>query len=74
MVSPSSDSKTPRSDGGIELRCPYCGDEITPDLEYTTMSYSEHRDHVGYECDNWACDARWDKFGGVDRVSKLVAS
>ena len=69
IVDPPPDSKT----GALDLRCPYCHDEITPDLEYRPGSYSEHRDHVGYECDNYQCDARWDKFGVAERVSKLVA-
>lgn len=69
IVDPPSDSKT----GARDLRCPYCGDEISPDLEYTSMAYSEHRDLVGYECDHYACDARWDKTGRVERPSKLPA-
>lgn len=28
-------------------------------------SYSEHRDHTGYECDD--CPAEWDKHGNVTK-------
>lgn len=47
------------------LRCTFCGDEITPTLEYRPGSYSEHRDHTGYECDD--CPAEWDKHGNVTK-------
>lgn len=70
IVDPPPDSKTEAR----ELRCPYCGDEITPDLAYRPLSYSEHRDHVGYECDHYACDARWDNRGRVERPSNLPPS
>jgi hypothetical protein len=43
------------------LRCTRCGSRITPTLEYRPASYSEHRDHIGYECDD--CPARWDTQG-----------
>jgi hypothetical protein len=54
------------------LRCPVCLDPLTVILEYVTGSYSEHRDHKGYECDNFRCDARWDQWGNVTQPSKLV--
>lgn len=47
------------------LRCTFCGSEITPILEYRIRSYSEHRDHTGYECDD--CPAEWDKHGNVTK-------
>lgn len=56
---------------GLPLVCPYCGSNIDVDLVYSAR-YSEHRDLVGFECENYACDARWDKRGRVERVSKLV--
>lgn len=31
-------------------------------LEYS-RGWSEHRDLVGYECDNYKCGAEWDKWG-----------
>lgn len=43
------------------LRCPECGSRISADLQYTSMSYSEHRDLVGYECED--CPAEWDQNG-----------
>lgn len=43
------------------LRCPACGSTLAPTLEYAGGSYSEHRDHTGYECDE--CPAAWDKNG-----------
>lgn len=49
----------------MNIRCPYCGDQISPMLEYTSMHYSEHRDFVGYECDNYQCGAEWDKSGDM---------
>lgn len=45
------------------LVCTFCAGEISPTLEYTPHSYSEHRDHTGYECDD--CPAAWDKTGEV---------
>lgn len=57
----------------LPLRCLYCGDEITPVLEYTA-SYSEHRDHTGYECDNYRCDARWDKRGNPTEQPRAAAA
>lgn len=48
------------------LRCPYCADTLTAELVYTA-SYSEHRDLVGFECDNYACNARWKPNGDPER-------
>lgn len=50
----------------MNLRCPWCGAEISPILEYTSGSYSEHRDHNGYECDD--CFAQWDRRGNVTKA------
>jgi len=61
-------------DEGWELRCPYCGSEIEPELTYTTMAYSEHRDLTAYECESWECGARWDNRGRVERPSKVASA
>lgn len=53
----------------MNLGCPFCGSTFTANLEYTAR-YSDHRDLTGYECDNYACDARWDKNGNLTRPSK----
>lgn len=45
------------------LVCTFCAGQISPTLEYTPRSYSEHRDHTGYECDD--CAATWDTTGEV---------
>jgi sarcosine oxidase delta subunit len=55
----------------LPLRCPYCGSEIEAELTYSGYAYSEHRDLTGYECESFACDARWDKRGEPERGSKL---
>lgn len=54
----------------MNLRCTFCGGEFSPVLEYTGMSYSEHRDLTGYECDDYNCGAEWDKFGNVTTEGK----
>ena len=56
--------------GNKPLRCPYCRDEFSAELVYTAR-YSEHRDLRGYECDNYACDARWDARGNPTRAPGL---
>lgn len=56
---PDAEGRTPSPD----LRCPVCLDPISVILEYVPGSYSEHRDHKGYECDNFRCRAEWDQFG-----------
>jgi len=55
-----------------DIRCPYCKSEIETVLEYTGHAYSEHRDLTGFNCDNWECDAEWDKRGKLRKESKLV--
>jgi hypothetical protein len=52
----------------IPLRCPYCGCALEVDLEYTGFAHSDHRDHVGYECEDARCYAHWDKDGNPDRA------
>jgi predicted DNA-binding transcriptional regulator AlpA len=54
----------PARDGHPALRCTACGGEITPRLEYRSGSYSEHRDHEGYDCDD--CPAAWDQRGNPE--------
>lgn len=55
-----------------DLRCPDCGAEITVNLVYTAV-FSEHRDLDGFECDDWACGAEWDKRGVQTKPSKKEA-
>ncbi len=46
------------------LRCTVCGGPISAVLTYNSaFTYSEHRDLTGYECDDYACGAEWDKNG-----------
>jgi len=52
---------------GKDIRCPYCGSEIETILEYTGHSYSEHRDHTGFECESFKCLAEWDHRGNLRR-------
>jgi len=52
------------------LRCPYCGAKIEADLQYTEWFGSDHRDLVGYDCDDWDCNAAWDPDGNPTRPSK----
>jgi hypothetical protein len=55
------------------LRCPVCGDTLSPVLEYTGSAFSEHRDFLGYECDAYDCGASWDGQGAVTRESRKVS-
>jgi hypothetical protein len=55
----------------VKLRCPYCGEPFEVLLEYSGGSHSEHRDLTGFNCENYACDALWDRFGELTRPSKL---
>lgn len=57
----------------LPIRCPYCGSEIEAELSYTGGAYSEHRDLTGYECENYACYARWDKRGDPERGPRSAA-
>jgi hypothetical protein len=71
---PGKDRGTVNDDkprGLLALRCPYCGGEIEAELTYTGYAYSEHRDLTGYECENYTCNARWDKRGQPERGSQL---
>lgn len=63
MTAPTPPSESPdnRRPPYQPLRCTACGSTLSPLLEYTSGSYSEHRDHTGYECDD--CFATWDKRG-----------
>jgi hypothetical protein len=61
---PSTDAQAAKTP---PLRCPVCGDELSPVLEYTGVAHSEHRDFTGYECDNYRCGAAWDARGNVTR-------
>jgi hypothetical protein len=62
---------TPVANGlGKRLICPYCGSDIEAELSYTTVSFSEHRDLTGYECESYECDARWTNRGDVERLPK----
>lgn len=45
----------------LTLRCPHCGGQVEPVLEYTGYAYSEHRDWAATQCDD--CLARWDHDG-----------
>lgn len=47
----------------LDILCPYCGSRFEAILEYVPGSYSEHRDHNGYECENYQCGAQWDNQG-----------
>lgn len=49
----------------MNIRCSYCGDTLEALLEYTGGPYSEHRDHMGYECESYKCSARWDAQGDL---------
>lgn len=57
-----------------DLRCPVCWDPLTALLAYTGHGYSEHRDHTGYECDNFRCGAEWDAAGRNTVPSMLISS
>lgn len=67
------------TDDGVKVRgtarpdlvCPYCGDPFETELAYTGGSHSEHRDHTGFACENYLCDARWANDGTLVRPSKL---
>lgn len=48
-----------------DLRCPFCGSPFEAILEYTGRADSEHRDLVGYECEDYACMAAWDRDGNL---------
>jgi hypothetical protein len=56
------------------LVCTFCEGQISPTLEYTPRPYSEHRDHTGYECDNFRCGAEWDAAGRNTVPSMLISS
>jgi hypothetical protein len=48
-----------------DLACTNCGSSLRAVLEYVPWSYSEHRDFVGIECNNYSCLAEWYSDGTV---------
>lgn len=53
------------------LVCPYCGSELEAYLGTEGSSYMSYEFIEGIQCDNWKCNAEWDKFGSPKRESKL---
>lgn len=70
-LSDTADGVQVRATARPDLVCPYCGDTFETELQYRVGSYSEHRDHTGFGCDNYLCDARWANDGQLVRPSKL---
>jgi hypothetical protein len=57
------------------LRCPYCGDSLSPIMGYQGSQYGPATGewtYMGMECDNYSdlCLAEWDANGNVVREGK----
>jgi hypothetical protein len=52
------------------LRCPYCGDSLSPIMGYQGSRYLQENTYMGMECDNYLCLAEWDAKGNVVREGK----
>ena len=57
----------------MNLRCPYCGDVLSPIMEYRGRQYLAENTFIGMECDRmYECGAEWDSLGNVTRESRWM--